>query len=73
MLTVDSNSHALSQDIAISALECGDLAELVELQVLSGDTLSRLSMDQLDVEIVRLRNSEDRWRTWVLLHNTVRG
>lgn len=61
--TVDSNSNAFGQDIAVSTLEGGNLAELVELQVLGRDTLSRLSMDKLDIEIVGLRNSEDRGRT----------
>ena len=57
--TVDSDGDGFGEDEAISALEGGNLSELVELQVLGGDALGWLSVNELDVEAVRLRDSEE--------------
>lgn len=67
--TVDSDGDALREDEAVSALEGGDLAELVELQVLGRDTLGRLSVDKLDVEAILLCDGEEGGGTRVTLLN----
>lgn len=54
VLTVDSDGDGLGENEAVLALEGGDLAELVELQVLGRNTLGGLSVDELDVEAVLL-------------------
>ena len=59
-LTVDSNGNSLAQDEAIGTLECGHLAELVELQVLGRETISGHSLNELEVKTVLLCNSEQR-------------
>ena len=58
-LTVDGNGHALAQDVAISALERGDLAELVQLAVVVADALGRLGVDLLELDVVGLGDSVD--------------
>ena len=65
--TVDGNGHALGQNVAISALECGNLAELVELQVVRRDTLGWLGVDILEVKLVGLCDSENGGGAWVAL------
>ena len=67
--TVDSDGDALREDETVSALEGGDLAELVELQVLGRDTLGRLSVDELDVEAILLCDGEEGGGTRVTLLN----
>lgn len=57
-LTVDGNGHGLGQDIAVRALESGDLAQLVELAVVVGD-IARSRVDKLDVEVVGLGDGEE--------------
>ena len=52
--TVHGDGQALAQDKAISALEGGDLAELVELQVLGGDAVGGDRLDELEVKVVLL-------------------
>jgi hypothetical protein len=59
-LTVDSDGDALGEDEAVGALEGWDLSELVEPEVLLRDALGRLSLDELDVEAVLLRDREKR-------------
>lgn len=59
VLTVDSDGDGLRENEAVSALEGRDLAELVELQVLLRDTLGGLGSDELDIEAVLLRDSEE--------------
>ena len=59
-LTVDGNGDSLAENEAVGTLEGRDLAELVELQVLSGETVSGNSLDELEVKTVLLRNSEQR-------------
>jgi len=66
-LTVDSDGDALGEDKAVSALEGRDLAELVELQVVLRDTLGWLSVDELDVEAILLRDGQERGGTRVTL------
>lgn len=58
LLTVDGDGHALVQDVAILALEGGDLAELVELQVV-GRGVDGINLDDLKVEVVGLRHGAD--------------
>jgi hypothetical protein len=57
-LTVHGNGNALGQDVAVGALKGGDLAELVELQILGRDALLGGRLNRLDVEIVLLGDSE---------------
>lgn len=52
--TVDSDGDALAEDKAISALKGGDLAELVEPEVLLRDTVGGNGLDKLKVEVVLL-------------------
>jgi hypothetical protein len=59
-LTVDSDGDALGEYEAVGTLEGGNLAELVELQVVGRDTLRRLGVDKLDVEAVLLCDREKR-------------
>jgi hypothetical protein len=65
--TVDCDGNALGEDEAVLALEGWDLSELVELQVLGRDTLSRLSGNELDIETVLLCDSEEGGGTRVTL------
>ena len=58
-LTVDGNGHGLGEDIAIGALEGWDLAQAVQLLVVVANALGWLGVDQLDVEVVGLRDGEE--------------
>ena len=69
VLTVDGNGHGLSQDVAVSALEGRDLAQLVELLVVIADTLGWLGVDNLEVETIGLCDSEDGGGARVALKN----
>lgn len=57
--TINGNGNGLMEGITIGADECGDLSKLVELQVLSRDTLSWLSLDDLEFDVVGLRDCEN--------------
>lgn len=57
-LTVDGDGHALVQDVAILALEGGDLAKLVELQIVGGRA-GGIDLNDLEVEVVGLRHGAD--------------
>jgi hypothetical protein len=57
--TVDGDSNALVENVAISSNKGWDLSELVDLEVVGRDTLRRLSLNDLEVNIVCLRNSAD--------------
>ena len=59
-LTVDGNGDGLAEDEAVGTLEGGDLAELVELQILGRDAIGGHSLDELEVKTVLLRNGEQR-------------
>ena len=59
VLTVDSDGNGLREDEAVGALEGGDLAELVELQVVLRDALGGLGGDELDIEAVLLGHGEE--------------
>jgi hypothetical protein len=65
--TVDSNSHALAEHIAIGALKRGDLAELVELEVVGAHALGGLGVHALELEAIGLGDGEDGGRAWVVL------
>lgn len=67
--TVDGNGDSLGQSEAIGTLESGDLAEGLELEVLSAGVNSRvgLGLDQLQVEVVVLGSDQDGDGTTVLL------
>lgn len=54
--TVNGNSDALSENVAILTDEGRDLAELVDLEILSRNTFSWLSLDDLEVDVVGLGN-----------------
>lgn len=69
ILTVDGNGHGLGQDVAILALEGGNLAQLVELEVFGADALGWLSLDELEVEAVGLCDGENGGGTGVALEN----
>lgn len=47
------------ENVAISTNESWDLAELVDLEVLRRDTLGRVGVDELQVDVVRLGHSSD--------------
>lgn len=66
-LTVDGDGNALAQDVAVSALESGDLAELVQLAVVVRDALGRLSVNLLKLEVVGLGDGIDGRGARVLL------
>jgi hypothetical protein len=68
-LTVHGDGDALGQDEAVLALEGGDLSELVELQVVGRDTLSRLGLDELNLEAILLCDCEERSGARVALSN----
>lgn len=65
--TVDGNGNALGEDVAVGTLEGGDLAELVELEVLSLDTLGRLGVNDVKVEAVGLCDGQQGGGTGVTL------
>ena len=65
--TVDGNGNALGEDVAVGTLEGGDLAELVELEVLSVDTLGRLGVNDVKVEAVGLCDGQQGGGTGVTL------
>jgi len=58
-LTVDGDGNALVEGIAVGPDEGWDLAELVDLEILSGNTLGRLGLDDFDIDVVGLCNSAD--------------
>ena len=66
-LTVDRNSHALGQDVAVGALEGGHLAEPVDFAVVVADTLGRLGVDILELKTVGLGDGLNGGRARVAL------
>lgn len=54
--TVDGNGNAFMESVAISTDEGGNLSELVDLEVVGRNTLCRLSLDNLEVNVVGLRD-----------------
>ena len=70
LLTVDGNGDGLREDEAISTLERGYLAELVELQVLSADAVGRDGLDEFNVEAILLCDSEQASGARVALQDT---
>jgi len=66
--TVHGDGNSFTEDEAISTLKSWNFAELVELQVLGGDTLIRHSLHELKIKAILLRNSEKRRSTWVALY-----
>lgn len=47
------------ESVTISTDECRDLAELVELEILFRKALARLSLDDLDFDVVGLGHCKD--------------
>lgn len=47
------------ENVSISTDESWDLSELVMLEILRGDTLRRLSLNDLDIDVVGLGHSAD--------------
>lgn len=68
--TVDGNGHTLIQDVSILALKGRDLAQLVELQVLGGG-LGGVDLDDVELEVVGLRNGADRRAPGVVLRRNI--
>lgn len=66
-LTVDCNGNALAENVAIVALERGNLAQLVQLAVVGTDTLRRLSVDEIEFDVVGLGDGEEGGCAWVAL------
>ncbi len=64
--TVDGNSNALREVVAISTDKGRDLSESVDLEKLGGLLVS-VGRDNLEIEAVGLRNSEDGRRAGVPL------
>lgn len=56
--TINSNGNSLVQGEAIGTYEGGDLAQGIDLEVIGA--LVRLSVYQLDIQVVGLGHSEDR-------------
>ena len=67
--TVDGNSHALGEHIAVSALESRDLAEFVEEAVVVAHALCGLGVDLLKLETVGLGDGEDGGGARVVLED----
>ena len=67
VLTVHSDGNGLGENEAIGALEGGDLAELVELQVVGRHALGGLGVDKFDIEAILLRDRQERRGTRVTL------
>lgn len=55
------------ESVAISTDEGWDLAELVDLEVLGGNTLGWLSLNDLDIDVVGLSHSANGGRAGVAL------
>lgn len=64
--TIDGDGNSLVEDVAISTNEGRDLSERVNLQVLGVLRLG-IGRDNLEVEVVGLRNGEDARRARVAL------
>ena len=67
-LTVDSDGNALREGIAVRANECRDLAKLVRALVFLGDVV-HINIDNIEVNVVGLRDREDRGGAGILLRN----
>jgi len=57
--TVDCDSNSFGQDVAVGAFEAGNLAKVIDLEILLGHTLRRLSMDNLEVDVVGFGDRKD--------------
>lgn len=57
--TVDGNGNALGEVVAISTDKGGDLAQLVDLQVVGRDASGGVGLDNLNVEAILLGDSDD--------------
>lgn len=69
--TVDGDGNALVKSIAVSANECWDFAKLVDLQVLIGDTLRCVGLDDLELDVVGLGHSANSGGAGVALMKTL--
>lgn len=69
-LTVDGDGNALVENVTVGALEGRDLAQLVELQVLGGG-LGGVDIDDVELEVVGLRNGADGRAPGVVLRECV--
>lgn len=56
--TIDGDGDALKESVAVGTDEGGDLAERVDLLVLLDGSLE-VDLDNLEVEVVGLRDSQD--------------
>ena len=64
--TVDGDGNALGESIAVRPNERGDLAELVRILMLLGNVV-HINVDNVKVNVVGLRDREDRGGAGVLL------
>ena len=66
--TVDSNSYALCQLIAICSHECWNSSKLVDLDVFGAQRpFPRVCVNDFEVELIRLGHSFDSYGTRVAL------
>ena len=68
--TVNGDGNALAEDVAVGALEGGDLAQLVDFVVVGG--WGQRKVNNLDVEVVGLCDGLERRGAWVVLCCAVR-
>lgn len=57
------------ESITIGSDKCRNFSELVDLKILSRETLLRLSLNNLEFDIVGFRNCADGSRAGVTLHD----
>lgn len=72
-LTVDRNGDDLCQDPAVRCLKGWDSLQRVELLVLSRETVRRVGLDEFNVEVVFLRNSEEDHGSGIALSQNLAG
>lgn len=68
--TVDGNSNALGQEVAIAALESWNLAQLVEQAVVIADAFGRLGVDEFELDVVGICDGQEGGRAWVVLQKS---
>ncbi len=66
-LTVDRNGNSLREDEAISTDKGWDLAEWVDLEELSIDTVDDIGIDNLEIDVVGDSDGLDGDAAWVAL------
>jgi len=67
-LTINRNSHSLSQDEAIRTHEGWNTAQRIELKIFGGN-IGRSSLNQFDVKVIGFRNDKQYSRARIFLDN----